>query len=102
MPSSTQDRRTKILLGHLRPTEQSVNHVTHQICSGESSLDEPIGIKIFGVGRHLPPHIVTSEVVDGLCGLPKGYTERTSGVKERRYVQSVEKLAQKRYTVHTY
>jgi hypothetical protein len=95
--TSTRERRTQVLLGHLNPnirTQPSI--LSTQPCSGESTLPEPLRVKIFGVGRYLPPHVITSEVIDGLCGLPKGYTEKTSGVKERRYIQSIEKLAQKR------
>jgi 3-oxoacyl-[acyl-carrier-protein] synthase-3 len=92
-------RRTRVLLGHLKPQISNIEQsdiLFSNSCSVQKVYDEPIRIKIFGLGRYLPPHVVTSEVIDSLCGLPKGYTEKTSGVKERRYVQSVEKLAQKR------
>ena len=41
-------------------------------------------VKIAGIGRYLPPYIVPSSTIDILCGKPKGFTEKTTGIKERR------------------
>ncbi|KAL0486166.1 beta-ketoacyl-ACP synthase III [Acrasis kona] len=91
-----QRRRTDILLGHLNPqqSDKCDSLLNSNTCSGVEKTQPKI--KIYGVGRYLPPNVITSEEIDAVCGLPKGYTERTSGVKERRYVQSLEKLAQRR------
>jgi 3-oxoacyl-[acyl-carrier-protein] synthase III len=43
-------------------------------------------LKIAGLGRYLPERVVTSHEVEGLCGLPVGWIERRSGVRERRWV----------------
>ena len=42
-------------------------------------------LKIVGVGRYLPDHIVPSSEVEKLCGLRPGWIERHSGVRERRW-----------------
>ena len=47
-------------------------------------------VKIAGVGRYLPPNIVKSSTIDILCGKPTGFTEKTTGIKERRWANSVE------------
>ncbi len=43
-------------------------------------------LKIIGVGRYLPERVVPSREVEALCGLPAGWIERRSGVRERRWV----------------
>lgn len=43
-------------------------------------------LKIAGVGRYLPKRIVPSSEVEDLCGLKKGWIEKRTGVKERRWV----------------
>lgn len=43
-------------------------------------------LKIVGVGRYLPERVVPSAEVEALCGLPAGWIERRSGVRERRWV----------------
>ncbi|MEP7357262.1 MAG: 3-oxoacyl-[acyl-carrier-protein] synthase III C-terminal domain-containing protein [Anaerolineales bacterium] len=43
-------------------------------------------LKIIGVGRYLPARVVGSAEVEALCGLPAGWIERRSGVRERRWV----------------
>ena len=43
-------------------------------------------LKIVGVGRYLPARVVPSAEVEALCGLPAGWIERRSGVRERRWV----------------
>ena len=43
-------------------------------------------LKIIGVGRYLPERVVGSAEVEALCGLPAGWIERRSGVRERRWV----------------
>nr|CAG4712437.1 unnamed protein product [Naegleria fowleri] len=47
-------------------------------------------VKIAGIGRYLPPYIVPSSTIDILCGKPKGFTEKTTGIKERRWANSVQ------------
>ena len=42
-------------------------------------------IKIAGVGRYLPERVVPSAEVEALCGLPPGWIERRSGVRERHW-----------------
>ncbi|KAL9642421.1 hypothetical protein ABK040_014264 [Willaertia magna] len=51
-----------------------------------------IPVKIAGIGRYIPENIVTSETIDILCNKPKGYTQKTTGVKERRWANSVEHI----------
>lgn len=46
----------------------------------------PLPLKIIGVGRYLPERLVPSREVESLCGLPAGWIERRSGVRERRWV----------------
>src|SRR5688572_23706618 len=46
----------------------------------------PLPLKIVGVGRYLPERVVPSSEVETLCGLPAGWIERRSGVRERRWV----------------
>lgn len=43
-------------------------------------------LKIIGVGRYLPSRVVPSTEVETLCGLPVGWIERRTGVRERRWV----------------
>jgi 3-oxoacyl-[acyl-carrier-protein] synthase-3 len=43
-------------------------------------------LKIMGLGRYLPARVVPSSEVEALCGLPAGWIERRSGVRERRWV----------------
>ncbi len=42
-------------------------------------------LKIIGLGRYLPARVVPSREVEVLCGLPAGWIERRSGVRERRW-----------------
>ena len=42
-------------------------------------------LKIIGLGRYLPERIVPSAEVEALCGLPPGWIERRSGVRERHW-----------------
>jgi len=42
-------------------------------------------LKIIGLGRYLPERVVPSREVEVLCGLPAGWIERRSGVRERRW-----------------
>lgn len=42
-------------------------------------------IKIAGLGRYLPGRIIPSSEVEALCGLPAGWIEQRTGVKERRW-----------------
>lgn len=42
-------------------------------------------IKIAGLGRYLPSRIVPNAEVEALCGLPAGWIEQRTGVKERRW-----------------
>src|SRR5579859_523733 len=51
----------------------------------EYNLRMPLPIKIAGLGRYLPERVVPSAEVEALCGLPAGWIERHSGVRERRW-----------------
>lgn len=44
-------------------------------------------MKIAGVGRYLPKHIVSSRELEERCGLEPGWCERKQGVRERRWVE---------------
>ncbi len=43
------------------------------------------GLKIIGLGRYLPSHIVPSSELEAIYGLPPGWVERRNGVRERRW-----------------
>jgi len=43
-------------------------------------------VKIAGMGRYLPSRVVPSSEVETLCGLPPGWIEKRTGVRERRWV----------------
>ncbi len=45
----------------------------------------PLPLKLIGLGRYLPERVVPSREVEALCGLPAGWIERRSGVRERRW-----------------
>jgi len=45
-----------------------------------------IPIKIAGIGRYLPDHIVKNSELETLCGVSKGWVEERNGVRERRWV----------------
>lgn len=45
-----------------------------------------IPIKIAGIGRYLPEHIVKNSELETLCGVSKGWVEERNGVRERRWV----------------
>jgi 3-oxoacyl-[acyl-carrier-protein] synthase-3 len=49
-------------------------------------IKKPLPLKIIGVGRYLPQRIVPSAEIEARCGLPSGWVERWSGVRERRWV----------------
>jgi 3-oxoacyl-[acyl-carrier-protein] synthase-3 len=49
-------------------------------------MTDAMPLKIIGVGRYLPARVVGSAEVEALCGLPAGWIERRSGVRERRWV----------------
>jgi 3-oxoacyl-[acyl-carrier-protein] synthase-3 len=42
-------------------------------------------LKILGLGRYLPERVVPSAEVEALCGLPAGWIERHSGVRQRHW-----------------
>jgi 3-oxoacyl-[acyl-carrier-protein] synthase III len=46
----------------------------------------PLPLKIAGLGRYLPKRVVPSSEVEKLCGLPTGWIEQKTGVRERRWV----------------
>jgi 3-oxoacyl-[acyl-carrier-protein] synthase-3 len=48
----------------------------------------PQPLKIAGLGRYLPPRVVTSAEVEERAGLPAGWIERKTGVRERRWVET--------------
>ncbi len=54
---------------------------------------QPLPIKILGMGRYLPARVVPSAEVEALCGLPAGWIERRTGVRERRWVSGAEETA---------
>jgi 3-oxoacyl-[acyl-carrier-protein] synthase-3 len=43
-------------------------------------------LKIIGLGRYLPEHVVPSSELEKICGVPAGWVERRNGVCERRWV----------------
>ncbi|MFZ4800778.1 MAG: 3-oxoacyl-[acyl-carrier-protein] synthase III C-terminal domain-containing protein [Chlorobium sp.] len=43
-------------------------------------------LKIIGLGRYLPPRIISSTELEKNYGLPSGWVERRNGVRERRWV----------------
>lgn len=45
----------------------------------------PTPLRIAGTGQYLPERRVTSDEVDQLTGMPSGWTQRHTGVTERRY-----------------
>ena len=45
----------------------------------------PQPLKIVGLGRYLPRRVVPSAEVEALCGLPAGWIEQRSGVRERHW-----------------
>lgn len=42
-------------------------------------------LRIAGIGRYLPPRVVTNDELEKRCGLPAGWIERRNGVRERRW-----------------
>lgn len=42
-------------------------------------------VKLAGLGSYLPPQIITSAALEEQMGIPAGWVERTTGVRERRY-----------------
>jgi len=53
-------------------------------------MQQPLPLKILGVGRYLPQRVVPSCEVENLCQLPAGWIERNSGVCERRWANADE------------
>ncbi len=54
-------------------------------------MNQPLPIKIAGIGRYLPQRVVTNAEVEEMCGLPLGTIDQTAaGVKERRWIQGEE------------
>ena len=45
-------------------------------------------VKIVGSGWYLPERIITNEQMEKQCGIPAGWIERATGVRERRYISS--------------
>jgi 3-oxoacyl-[acyl-carrier-protein] synthase III len=54
----------------------------------EHSMQIDIPLKIAGIGRYLPEHIVKNPELEALCGLSEGWIEERNGVRERRWVTS--------------
>lgn len=50
-------------------------------------MNQPIPIKIAGMGRYLPERIVPNSYLETRCNLPTGWIERWCGVQERRWVE---------------
>lgn len=46
--------------------------------------DPALPVKLAGLGYYLPEHMVTSAELDGALGVEPGWTERATGVRERR------------------
>ena len=46
---------------------------------------KPIAVKIAGLGKYLPPKIVTSAELEKQLEIPSGWVERTTGIQSRRY-----------------
>ena len=44
-----------------------------------------LAIKIAGLGKYLPPRIVTSAELEQQLNIPSGWVEQTTGVRSRRY-----------------
>ena len=45
---------------------------------------DPLAVRIAGLGRFLPPRIVTNSELEPALGLPAGWIEARTGVRERR------------------
>jgi 3-oxoacyl-[acyl-carrier-protein] synthase-3 len=46
---------------------------------------KPLAVKIAGLGKYLPPRIVTSAELEEQLNIPSGWVERATGVQSRRY-----------------
>ena len=46
-----------------------------------------VPIQIAGLGHYLPRRVVQNDEVEALCGLPAGWIETKTGVRERRWVE---------------
>lgn len=46
----------------------------------------PFPIKIAGLGHYLPGRIVSNQEIETRCGLPPGWVETRTGVRQRRWV----------------
>ncbi|MBV9774642.1 MAG: ketoacyl-ACP synthase III, partial [Gemmatimonadetes bacterium] len=51
----------------------------------EGRNDGALPVKLAGLGYHLPVGVVTSAELDARLGVEPGWTERVTGVRERRY-----------------
>jgi len=51
-----------------------------------SPMPHPLPLQFLGLGRHLPPRIVTNDEVGARCGVSAGWIEKNQGVCERRWV----------------
>lgn len=47
----------------------------------------PYPLKIAGVGRYLPKHVVSNSELEDQCGLYQGWCEEKLGISERRWVE---------------
>jgi 3-oxoacyl-[acyl-carrier-protein] synthase-3 len=48
-------------------------------------MQQPLAVKIAGLGKYLPEKIVTSNELEKQLNIPSGWVERTTGVCSRRY-----------------
>jgi len=48
----------------------------------------PLSIKIAGLGKYLPPTVVTSAALEEQLNFPAGWVERITGVRSRRYASA--------------
>ena len=49
-------------------------------------MPSPLSLRIAGLGRYLPDRVIPNAEVEERCGLPAGWIERKTGVRERRWV----------------
>lgn len=53
-----------------------------------SAFQNPLPLKIAGVGRYLPKRVVLSSELEQQYGLPVGWCEEKQGISERRWIDS--------------
>jgi len=92
-PQSTSSSATTTTTTHANTAASLSNSST----SGSAMIEEDfLSIEIVGMGRFVPPFVIPSETIDKMCDKPIGFTEKTCGVRNRRWVQCAEHLAVRR------